>query len=382
MKKRATILLVLMLSMFVMGCGYKVQIIENLRYNAKAEQEVETIEKELPNRSKEETRKEIARSYLTEAEQLTYDELYIGLRDYEEYVELTIKDVDILKKAYTCVTLDHPELFYVENYKYVQDEDQLVFYGNYIYTEEGIEERKEQIDKSIKEIRKEIENEEDDYVKLKYVYEFLIEQTVYDLENIDNQNISSVFLEGRSVCSGYAKSLQYIMQQENIPCMLVLGTGKSGEDHAWNLVKINGSWYYVDITSGENFYNFDTFEDIPTNIMNYDYFCVNTEELLRTHTIEMPIELPIYEETAANYFIRENLYFREYDKSHLKKVFKEGLEEKKNFVTIRCETDALYKEIYTDLIKEGNIFYYLDSDSISYSSHRDFGIITFWLFNS
>lgn len=382
MKKRATILLVLMLSMFVMGCGYQVQIIENLRYNAKAEQEVETIEKELPNRSKEETRKEIARSYLTEAEQLTYDELYIGLRDYEEYVELTIKDVDILKKAYTCVTLDHPELFYVENYKYVKDEDQLVFYGNYIYTEEGIEERKEQIDKSIKEIRKEIENEEDDYVKLKYVYEFLIEQTVYDLENIDNQNISSVFLEGRSVCSGYAKSLQYIMQQEDIPCMLVLGTGKSGEDHAWNLVKINGSWYYVDITSGENFYNFDTFDKIPTNIMNYDYFCVNTEELLRTHTIDMPIELPVYEETAANYFIRENLYFREYDKSHLKKVFKEGLEEKKNFVTIRCETDALYKEIYTDLIKEGNIFYYLDSDSISYSSHRDFGIITFWLFNS
>ena len=50
----------------------------------------------------------------------------------------------------------------------------------------------------------------------------------------------------KSVCAGYARAFQLIMQKLKIPTYYVLGFAK--EDHAWNIVKLNGRYYNVDLT--------------------------------------------------------------------------------------------------------------------------------------
>lgn len=51
------------------------------------------------------------------------------------------------------------------------------------------------------------------------------------------------------VCEGYARAFKLICDKLNIPCVLVSGTaGDNNEAHMWNYVKVDGSWYAVDVT--------------------------------------------------------------------------------------------------------------------------------------
>ena len=49
------------------------------------------------------------------------------------------------------------------------------------------------------------------------------------------------------MCEGYALAYKYYMNRLNIPCKVVSGVSK-GQPHAWNQIKINGKWYFVDAT--------------------------------------------------------------------------------------------------------------------------------------
>ena len=92
----------------------------------------------------------------------------------------------------------------------------------------------------------------DTYEKIKYIYETLIRQVEYQEDSGQNQNIRSVFLEGKTVCMGYSKAAQYLLNRMGIFCTLVTGTvnGDRPSSHAWNLVKIGEEYYFMDVTWG------------------------------------------------------------------------------------------------------------------------------------
>lgn len=54
---------------------------------------------------------------------------------------------------------------------------------------------------------------------------------------------------GYGICLGYASSFQLLMDLAGVECITVPGAAfSSGEDHAWNMVKLGGEWYCVDVT--------------------------------------------------------------------------------------------------------------------------------------
>ena len=110
-------------------------------------------------------------------------------------------------------------------------------------------------DKKLKTIAKKlVKGTTSNAAKVKAVHDYIIKNTAYDYDNylanqIPKADYTAVGLlkNKTAVCEGYAKTFSAFMNVLNIPCKLVSGTGNGG-GHAWNMVKLGGKWYHIDVT--------------------------------------------------------------------------------------------------------------------------------------
>lgn len=331
-----------------------------------------------------------AYNQLAEDEQALYLEILWAILEFREDMELSSMDSEEIARIFQCVLNDHPEIFYIDGYTYTQYTlgdilKKITFSASYNMDQDEIVRRQGQIDAYVEKCFAGMPVGADEYEVVKYIYEYLIDNTEYDAEAEDNQNICSVFLDGRSVCQGYAKATQYLLGQAGIRATLVLGKVSAGEGHAWNLVQINGEWYYVDTTWGDASYQAVGGESsYPENKMptiNYDYLCVTSKQLCKTHVIDNVVEMPECNAVRDNYYVREGLYFIELDEVQLEHIFQDGYEKGSAYVTFKCDSEELYRQMQERLIHNQEIFRYLDCPDgiVSYTDNEEQYSMSFWL---
>lgn len=337
-----------------------------------------------------------AYSTLRENEQIWYRDIAECLGEMEEEITLDKKGIEMgmdetdIDKIFQCVLMDHPELFYVEGYSYTKynRRDKLLalrFSGNYSMNRKQAEARKTEIDEAVEVLLSNASHLLGDYDKVLYVYEAIIKNTVYDLDSSDNQNIYSVFVNHRSVCQGYAKAVQYLLNRMGVECMLVQGTVDTGEGHAWNLVKVNSRYYYVDATWGDASYRSEDGSETGGQVpdINYDYLCITTDQLMRTHILDSLVPMPMCVDVRDNYYVREGAYFTGYDEMQMQALFTNAYAEQRPEVTIKCSDFDCFMQILTALIDEQEIFTYMHegTDSIVYTHNEKQFSMTFWVTN-
>lgn len=320
-------------------------------------------------------------------EQQIYQEVLDALTNLETNTKVSTLDKNVLDRIFACVMNDHPELFYVEGYQYTEytyggSVTSLTFSGTYSMTDVEVDYNKLLIEQKIKDCFLHVPLNEDEYSTVKYLYEWMINNTEYDKNVQDNQNICSVFIQGRSVCQGYAKAMQYMLQRADIPCLLVTGF-TNGERHAWNLVRVDGNYYYLDPTWGDASYTYHgaaTAQEGFAPAINYDYFLVTEDEMKRTHSFEKVVKLPKCTATEDNYFVREGLLFTDYDEQQLMQIFGSEEAKSKNYVTIKSAGRENYEQMLSTLVDSQKIFDFIDKQgsSISYTVNEEQRIISFW----
>ena len=328
-------------------------------------------------------------------EQIWYEEIEQALGEMTDTVKLSTEpigqglDEQDIDRIFQCVLIDHPEIFYTTGYTYTKYSrgDRTVgidFAGTYSLPREEAVNKAEEIRERASEWLSDIPSDASEYDKVKAVYEKIIFSTDYDLNASDNQNIASVFLGNSSVCQGYAKATQYLLNHLGVMCTLVQGTVDTGEAHAWNLVRVDGDYYYVDTTWGDASYRMEDGsgqEELPE--INYDYLCVTTQELLRTHCIESVVAMPECTATQANYYVREGVYFTSYDAEQMQSIFDRAWESGRTEITLKCADEECYREICRVLIDEQEIFSYMpeNSSTIAYAQNGKQLSLTFWVTN-
>lgn len=328
-------------------------------------------------------------SNLEITEQNLYVEILYALENYIDEMVVSTKDTNQIDKVFQWVLMDHPEIFYTEGYSFVkytlgEEVQKIVFKGTYIYEQPEKEEKEKQIEAAVDELLLGIALDATDYEKVKYVYETIIHNTEYDMNAEDNQNICSVFLNHASVCQGYAKAMQYLLMKLKVPVTLVTGTVETGEGHAWNLVKVENEYYYVDSTWGDASYRVQNAgEDLFVSkapAISYDYLCVTTEELTRTHALADIVPLPVCDSVEANYYVREGAYFTEADYEQLVQLINRYQTEGRESVTLRCAGEEVYQQMRKELLTEQKIFRYVEgmNNSIVYTDSPKQRSITFW----
>lgn len=358
--------------------------------SARELEDVEQAPAEAVDGLKEEQTQAFHYNRLSEPEQKLYGEILYILQEHLEDIQISTTDSGEVEKVFQCVLNDHPEIFYVEGYtltRYALGEElkMMTLSGTYSMTPETIEAKKQLIDSYVNQCFASLPTGEgSQYAIARYVYEYLIENTEYDAGAPDNQNICSVFITHRSVCQGYAKATQYLLQKAGIEATLIMGTVQNGEGHAWNLVKLDGENYFMDTTWGDASYQMtegsvQNAGSLPP--INYDYLCVTTGQLSKTHTIEEVVPVPVCTAMTDNYYVREGLYFTELSKDRITDVFARAYERQSSYVTLKCSSREVYEEIRRFLIEEQGIFEFLNPDTgtVSYAENVEQLDLSFWL---
>jgi len=196
---------------------------------------------------------------------------------------------------------DHPELFYLDltnfslNTKcislgalktYTVDigpKNGHYFYSNY-ESQQEVRNAITQVENIKNNIINNI-NTQDTYSKIKSVHDKLVNTIEYDssLSKDNIRNIYGALVEQKVVCEGYAKAFKYLMDNLNIECILVSGTATTRsnktESHMWNYVKLNNSWYGVDVTWDDPI----VIGGSNKNILRHDYFLKGRNSFYISH---------------------------------------------------------------------------------------------------
>lgn len=136
-------------------------------------------------------------------------------------------------------------------------------------------EDKEKINTIVNEIIKEnIKDNMSTKDKIKTIHDYIINKTNYDTlktKNINDETYKSntaygVLLENYGICSGYSDAMAIFLNELNI-----INYKISNDQHIWNLVFLDGTWYHLDLTW-----------DDPVsekNITRDNYFLIKTDTL-------------------------------------------------------------------------------------------------------
>lgn len=122
--------------------------------------------------------------------------------------------------------------------------------------------------------------------KIRTVHNWIVCNTTYDIDyyNRDDSfnHVSNLLNNKTGVCQGYSVTFYIFMKQMGIPCTLIMGNADN-VSHAWNAVKLDGSWYYVDVTWDDPVVNGTSNYPGGDNI-SYEYLLCTYNHISMTHT--------------------------------------------------------------------------------------------------
>lgn len=143
-----------------------------------------------------------------------------------------------------------------------------------------------------------------DYEKELTVHDWIVKWSEYDVEannnspnakpDPDNDNPYGLLYSRKSICSGYSSTFQLFMDMLGIECITVKGFARNlNTEHAWNMVRLDGDWYCVDVTWD------DPTGSLKADSVSHDFFNVTSQYLRNTKHIWDESQVP--EATATAY---------------------------------------------------------------------------------
>ena len=314
-------------------------------------------------------------SFLSESEKRVYRKMLNMVRN------LTVGWIDmgyiinnpsaVVAKAYRAMCNDFPQYYWMPVSYYITLKDGTVavaFKRNdaedgYGFTKQDIENNKEEIEDAIDRIVSKALKAENDFEKELIIHDQLCKSVKYDSEfESDIGAVYSIYgalINGHAVCEGYARAFKLLCQSAGLECILITGDSK-GVGHLWNMVKLEGNWYHVDVT-------WDDLREEP----HHTYLNLTTLEIRSDHDIDVCYSdadvslisqgnsfnfcVPEAESTDYNYFIQKGLIINEDPinpvAEEIVKKFKNG-EQRAEFLFATEEVAEDFKANYEKYVVE------------------------------
>lgn len=291
---------------------------------------------------------------LNGSEQIVYRELLQGVREMEDCITIHAGRDEHPEKVYEYLLYDRPELFWCAGSSQMTVyEEYTLFYPEYTCMYEEREQRQSEIDAAVSDCMTGVDSAAGEYEKIRYVYEYLVNTVDYDENAPDNQNIYSALVGKSSVCAGYSRAAQYLLNNMGIECIYVVGTAQGQEAHAWNIVNCGGKYYQMDVTFGDPvFLSSESGENLPGNIIYYDYLCCTDEEIMADHMPTDEIVYPVCESDDLNYYRMNGMFYDSYDPQILLGDMNESIYEGQEMFVCKFSSPEIYQKAHDAVIEE------------------------------
>ena len=197
---------------------------------------------------------------------------------------------------------DNPDIFYIDVSKlylniettkktfstkynvYIAPQSGETYFADIFSSEEEVENAIEAVEEEKDFILSKLSG--NDYDDIKTVHDYLITNIEYDqyYESADPYSLYGALIDKKAVCEGYAEAFKYLLNAAGMECELIQGTATNSEgtteNHEWNCVCIENTWYYIDVT-------WDDPVVVGGNIglkdYNYQYFLKGTATFAEDH---------------------------------------------------------------------------------------------------
>lgn len=130
-----------------------------------------------------------------------------------------------------------------------------------------------------------------DYGRELALYAWLTTHVSYDRSHYSHKGAPRTsyepygpLIKGKGVCLGYAETFRLLMDMVDIECITVTGAAfQNRENHAWNMVRLNGVWYCVDPTWDHNGFDggFQELQELGLDQF-FTYFNVTSQHMADT----------------------------------------------------------------------------------------------------
>lgn len=235
------------------------------------------------------------RGRLSDAQRADYDRLLAGFRNRQVYGVngITAADETALRPILSAVLNDNPELYslFTGNVSF-----QKVIGGTAIVTPRFLDCNGRRFEAAVDKIIRSANNLRTDYEKALFVKDFIGDRVVYDYDSLKQVNelladkdksikldnpaaftAYGAIVDRKATCDGIAKAVCCLLRRLGVQCVVINGVGrKGGEPHSWNVVRIGGGCYHLDVTNDlvrKEFYFERTYHFfLATDTEMYEYF--------------------------------------------------------------------------------------------------------------
>ena len=282
----------------------------------------------------------------------------------------------VFNKASAAVTDITGVENFVSSWEYESNSQTLYLTVAYRYTKNDFTQRaqnaREALNKARYTVARLITPAMSEYEKEKKLHDYIVNNTRYDYENYLKGTLPySSFEEygclvlGAAVCEGYSKAMKLLCDLSGLECMIISGkmkTGSASEGHAWNLVRIDGEYYHLDVT------NDDPVSADGTDTLTYYYFNLSDNEMARTNTWTKS-DYPACTSLENNYYHKNSLFVG--NKSAFNKAVQAALEQRISVIELKVSdySKSNYADLTDMVFKAGPV------RRISFSVNEDLGVI-------
>lgn len=227
---------------------------------------------------------------LTDNQKAAYEVLIKGILKCQTKIDLSdcnITQADY-EKAFMAILADNPHVISTRGKGSMMPAGGRLSYIRYDYSVTAAQsaETMKTIEKNTAELIAEAKTLTTEYDRIKLFHDWIINRTDYIANGeLYNWQLDGPIIYAKSVCEGYSKAFAYLCQSVGIECLLVSGTADGG-GHMWNMVKVDGKWYHMDVTWD------DPLTTSGKPMLRYDYFLISEAKIKEDHIIENTFKIP------------------------------------------------------------------------------------------